>query len=196
MNTLLERPSIALSEFPVNRQVDSFEIGQQLFVPRPWSGDGIVEASLGQVVSINSYNHREPGTEPAFGENPSLGYLKVLTDPRNPISPSYFIGDINNAGIVPVQYAPALVGDEDLRAEWFEGAEWSAYEDWDAYAMRLLGAAVERFRMAGTSSPAPDSRDIIIAATALRGPERHAHDPKNHRLFGRPIESRNLLNFN
>jgi hypothetical protein len=195
MNTLLERPSIALSEFPANRQVDSFEVGQRLFVPRPWSGDGIVEASLGQVVAVNSYDHREPGTEPPFGENPSLGYLKVLTDPRNPIRTSYFIGDINNAGIVPVEHAPALASDEDLRTEWFEGAEWSAEEDWDEYAMRLLGAAVERFRMADTDSPVVEI-DTNIAVAALRGPERHAHNPQNHRLFGRPIESRNLLNFN
>ncbi|MFI5270469.1 MAG: hypothetical protein ACHQT9_00290 [Candidatus Saccharimonadales bacterium] len=192
MSTLLERPSVALSEFPANRDIDSFEVGQQLFVPRHWSGDGIVEASLGQVVAVNSYNHSVPGTEPLPGDNPNTGFLKVLTDQRNPIRESYFIGDINNAGIIPVEYAPAIVEDEDLRAEWREGAEWSELDDWDAYAMRLLGAAVDRFRMT-YADPLETDTDIEIVATAIRGPERHAHDPHNQMLFGRPIKSRNLF---
>jgi hypothetical protein len=129
-----------LSVFPNVRQLDSFELGQQVFVPRTWDrAEGLMEASLGEVVAVIPSQR-----ESSRGENQSPGLIKVLTDSRNRLPISYFVGEVNHAGIIPVQHAMELSSNDKLQQEWVAGAQWPKGEDWKAYAGGLLANAMQQ----------------------------------------------------
>ena len=147
---------------PADRPVEVFYPGQKIFIPRA-SGmiSGYTESSLATVIAVKAYEGSDLDLGEDYGQNPSTGYIHALAGPKNPISSTYFVGDVDHAGIVPVEQAATLVKDKQAQDEWIEGAQWPKDEDWQGY-VRLLQSAVKRM---GLTHPNTSN------------PGRHAHRP-------------------
>lgn len=134
--------------FPAVRELESFYTGEPVFVPRATAErSGPAEASLAEVVEIKPYPPRPKGHSLTDRDNPSTGYVIALTDVRNRISPTYFIGDATNAGIIPARFALALIDDAGLRQEWKEGAQWPKDDDWEKYSKTVLADSLRYLRL-------------------------------------------------